>query len=263
MIDHRPDRLPARPPTVSAPPAVHRAPGRPSPCRGPGSLTRSGSSSRGRSMCSPPTPRRAALGRPAPPPRQDGRRAARRGRRRRDRAARGRRRRPRRGPGQAEALAAWLDVHAPRSRARRAASGRAPISFIIAAVSSDDDGPADERPERPLDPAERPLETDVVRPQAIAPRRAANADDAAEPHYAVLPDPERRRRRARLRVRSPGRRRLVSPTASRRPSPATRPSPCRSSRASSRPNGSWRRCAPATPSRRPSSRPSRTSCAPR
>jgi signal transduction histidine kinase len=43
-------------------------------------------------------------------------------------------------PAMAEALAAWLDVHAPRTRARRAASGRAPISFIVAAVS---DGPGD------------------------------------------------------------------------------------------------------------------------
>src|SRR5437773_4759901 len=33
--------------------------------------------------------------------------------------------------GGAEALAAWLDAHAPRSRAVRAASGRAPISFIV------------------------------------------------------------------------------------------------------------------------------------
>src|SRR5436190_14500370 len=31
----------------------------------------------------------------------------------------------------AEALAAWLDANAPRSRARRAAAGRAPISFLV------------------------------------------------------------------------------------------------------------------------------------
>ncbi|HEX2755549.1 MAG TPA: HAMP domain-containing sensor histidine kinase [Candidatus Limnocylindrales bacterium] len=44
-------------------------------------------------------------------------------------------------PATAEALAAWLDVHAPRTRARRAASGRAPISFIVAAGPSSGDGP--------------------------------------------------------------------------------------------------------------------------
>jgi len=50
----------------------------------------------------------------------------------------------------AEALAAWLDAHAPRSRAVRAASGRAPISFIVgnaptslepAAMPDRDEGP--------------------------------------------------------------------------------------------------------------------------
>ena len=44
-------------------------------------------------------------------------------------------------PAMAEALAAWLDVHAPRSRARRAASGRAPISFIVAAGATSADAP--------------------------------------------------------------------------------------------------------------------------
>ena len=39
----------------------------------------------------------------------------------------------------AEALATWLDAHAPRTRARRAASGRAPISFILAALPRSDD----------------------------------------------------------------------------------------------------------------------------
>ena len=37
-------------------------------------------------------------------------------------------------PEAAEALAAWLDAHAPRSRARRAAAGQAPISFIVGAA---------------------------------------------------------------------------------------------------------------------------------
>jgi signal transduction histidine kinase len=37
-------------------------------------------------------------------------------------------------PARAQALAAWLDVHAPRSRADRAAAGRAPISFLVGAA---------------------------------------------------------------------------------------------------------------------------------
>lgn len=37
-------------------------------------------------------------------------------------------------PADAERLAAWLDAHAPRSRARRAAAGRAPISFVVGAA---------------------------------------------------------------------------------------------------------------------------------
>jgi signal transduction histidine kinase len=70
-------------------------------------------------------------------------------------------------PAMAEALAAWLDVHAPRTRARRAASGRAPISFIIAAVP----GSTDERDAgADLEPG---LEPDRSRPA----------------HYAVLPIP--------------------------------------------------------------------------
>ncbi len=189
MIDHRPDRLPARPPTVSAPPAfterrvAHR--------RAEDKVAHQERVLLARALdvlASDSTPEQRLAGLLRLLARTVGaRRAA--------VVADGIERRaavavdPAEDPAMAEALAAWLDVHAPRSRARRAASGRAPISFIIAAVSSDDDGPADERPERPLDPAERPLETDVVRPQAIAPRRAANADDAAEPHYAVLPIP--------------------------------------------------------------------------
>ena len=47
-------------------------------------------------------------------------------------------------PAEANALAAWLDASAPRSRARRAAAGSAPISFIVAggsaAATSDDPG---------------------------------------------------------------------------------------------------------------------------
>lgn len=38
-------------------------------------------------------------------------------------------------PAMAEALAAWLDAHAPRTRADRVAAARAPISFIVAAAA--------------------------------------------------------------------------------------------------------------------------------
>ena len=76
-------------------------------------------------------------------------------------------------PARAEALAAWLDVHAPRSRARRAASGRAPISFIVAAVAAvpavDDELPASL--------------------SAIGADPGSTAVDAGAPHYAVLPIP--------------------------------------------------------------------------
>jgi signal transduction histidine kinase len=66
-------------------------------------------------------------------------------------------------PAEATALAAWLDAHAPRSRARRAATGRAPISFIVA-------GP--------------PIE-----PGAAAPARAEGDGSDPARHYAVLPIP--------------------------------------------------------------------------
>jgi signal transduction histidine kinase len=66
-------------------------------------------------------------------------------------------------PAVAQALAAWLDVHAPRSRARRAASAQAPISFIVAAVPGAD-------AEVDADGAEIPAA-------------------AAGPHYAVVPIP--------------------------------------------------------------------------
>src|SRR4051812_46277912 len=43
-------------------------------------------------------------------------------------------------PDDASELAAWLDAHAPRSRARRAAAGRAPVSFIVADPGQRADG---------------------------------------------------------------------------------------------------------------------------
>jgi signal transduction histidine kinase len=65
-------------------------------------------------------------------------------------------------PAMAEALAAWLDVNAPRSRARRAASGRAPISLVIAAVAVAPDVPS---------------------------TAAGRGADRVAAHYAVLPIP--------------------------------------------------------------------------
>jgi signal transduction histidine kinase len=66
-------------------------------------------------------------------------------------------------PDEASELAAWLDAHAPRSRARRAASGRAPVSFIVGARSA----------------AER--RADV--------RSAGHDTAAAERHFACVPIP--------------------------------------------------------------------------
>lgn len=74
-------------------------------------------------------------------------------------------------PAVAEALAAWLDASAPRSRARRAATGRAPISFIVGAAA---------------DPADEPA------PESVPPRPVVLGTSAAvapTPHYAVLPIP--------------------------------------------------------------------------
>jgi len=69
-------------------------------------------------------------------------------------------------PNPAEALAAWLDVHAPRTRAQRAASGRAPVSFIVGTAETTDD---------------------------IASIGSTNVGpapgDITEPHYAMVPIP--------------------------------------------------------------------------
>ena len=88
-------------------------------------------------------------------------------------------------PADAERLAAWLDAHAPRSRARRAAAGRAPISFVVgAAVGS---------PSTPDTATRRPPERPGVGHFAILPipsagdvvlgfefRRAAEAERLAD-----------------------------------------------------------------------------------
>jgi signal transduction histidine kinase len=78
-------------------------------------------------------------------------------------------------PAGAEALGAWLDAHAPRSRARRAATGSAPISFIVAA---DRDGPAGSSSDI------APLA--IIAPPT-APASARTRDTVC--HYAVLPIP--------------------------------------------------------------------------
>ncbi len=76
-------------------------------------------------------------------------------------------------PSAAEDLAAWLDANAPRSRARRAASGRAPISFIVGAARPDVTGDAATIPARPPIPD----------PEAGGPLGDRDR------HYAMLPIP--------------------------------------------------------------------------
>ena len=72
-------------------------------------------------------------------------------------------------PAMAEALAAWLDANAPRSRARRAAAGMAPISLIVA--SGGDDA------------ATRSID-------AGPPAGPGDAEPVpSHPHYAVVPIP--------------------------------------------------------------------------
>lgn len=71
-------------------------------------------------------------------------------------------------PTAAEALATWLDAHAPRSRARRAAAGQAPISFIVGVTPSG-------------------AEAGAASSQPKIPGEASTA--AAAPHYAALPIP--------------------------------------------------------------------------
>jgi len=69
-------------------------------------------------------------------------------------------------PAEGEALAAWLDAHAPRSRARRAAAGRAPISFVVG-------GGGDSR------------RSDHASHARTVPPRA----DGRSAHFAILPIP--------------------------------------------------------------------------
>jgi signal transduction histidine kinase len=99
---------------------------------------------------------------------------------------------PNEDPAVAEALAVWLDAHAPRARARRAASGRAPISYIIAAVPGAADGSdmalgiaGDERMvDREGADGDDP--GPGARPDAGP---ESGSDDLIDGHYAMLPIP--------------------------------------------------------------------------
>ena len=88
-------------------------------------------------------------------------------------------------PAMAEALASWLDVHAPRTRARRAASGPAPISFIIAAVP----GAADGSDVAPVIEGRDAAELNLAQARPGPASRVPEAAEAVGPHYAVLPIP--------------------------------------------------------------------------
>ena len=99
-------------------------------------------------------------------------------------------------PAAAEALAAWLDASAGRSRAQRAASGRAPVSLVRARTdgrSRDDrvataSPAAGRRPTDPTEPAGRPAATrlGVVAADIAGTPSVAEAD---ERQYALLPVP--------------------------------------------------------------------------
>lgn len=78
-------------------------------------------------------------------------------------------------PEAASALAAWLDAEAPRSRARRAAAGRAPIALVVAAAPT------------VIDPAL--LELTVAGDTTSARRAEPEAANEAASHYAVMPIP--------------------------------------------------------------------------
>jgi signal transduction histidine kinase len=76
-------------------------------------------------------------------------------------------------PAAAEDLATWLDANAPRSRARRAAAGRAPISFIVGAARDDAAADAPRAAARP----------------AIPEPGAGGLPADRDRHYAMLPIP--------------------------------------------------------------------------
>jgi signal transduction histidine kinase len=86
---------------------------------------------------------------------------------------------PNEDPAFAEALAAWLDVNAPRTRARRAASGRAPISLIVTGTPGSVDEPG----------AGNGLGAADAEPGVSEPDVAGLEADRSLTHYAVLPIP--------------------------------------------------------------------------
>jgi signal transduction histidine kinase len=89
-------------------------------------------------------------------------------------------------PAAAEAHATWLDAHAPRSRARRAAAAPAPISFIVAGSTQDDEADPDGGERTPFGTPGLTL----VAPSASHETWAEpHAGDEPNPHYAVLPIP--------------------------------------------------------------------------
>ena len=215
MIDQRPDRLPAQPPTVSPPPALRRAPrratGEPRIGRPPGEgaprarprhprrrTARPRSGSPACSGCSPGPSARGA--RPSSPtgssdaPRSPSI--------------------PDEDPATAEALAAWLDVHAPRARARdaRPPAGRRSRSSIAAAGARTARRRADAE-RRPRDPG--------------AGRRPSRRADRDAGHYAVLPIPSAGDVALGFEFRRPGRRRPArrSPAADHGPPRRRRPRP--------------------------------------
>ena len=164
-------------------------------------------------------------------------------------------------PAAAEALAGWLDARATRSRAERAASGRAPISLIVGAE------------ERRADPARQPAGSGpraTSRSPRIGPSCRSSRPPA--PHAELrrqrpvvrdAADPERRAGRARVRVRRTRPRRS---TGGATPAPARPPRgrrPGAGDRAARRPSASWPRSVPPRPNGHGSCRPSPTSCAPR
>jgi signal transduction histidine kinase len=87
-------------------------------------------------------------------------------------------------PGQAAELAAWLDAHAPRSRARRAAAGVAPISFIVASPGDGADGPT-----ATAGPEPAPIVVLEPRGATTGERERDGAAPEKARHYAVLPIP--------------------------------------------------------------------------
>ena len=93
-------------------------------------------------------------------------------------------------PAPAEALAAWLDSAAGRTRAQRAAAGLAPVAIVVAAPSRVEAWP---EPQPASGPAERPIrlvQPDEPAADAVAPGVGpAVVDERAGRWYALLPIP--------------------------------------------------------------------------